>query len=161
MDGRKDGRTTWKQYTPTNIVCRGYNNHRKVFLTELLSNLVCWEKQKRELNRKTSPRPGNFQSEPPHEKTNKIICVLSEDADQPWWMPRLIWDFAGHTGHFVWVFLCGGSSNESGLSLKLSMSSFLVFSGNQKEVLFHNLILYMFYTFQLLSQLKTECHQPD
>ena len=25
----------------------------------------------------------------------------SEDTDQIWWMPRLIWGFAGHTCHFV------------------------------------------------------------
>ena len=27
----------------------------------------------------------------------------SEDSDQTWWMPRLIWVFAGCTGHFVGV----------------------------------------------------------
>ena len=66
-------------------------------------------------------------TEPQHDKTNKMTCAPSEDSDQPGqppslirvftvrmkkpWvlscpmsaqrMPRLIWIFAGGTGHFV------------------------------------------------------------
>ena len=39
--------------------------------------------------------------EPRHNKTYKMTCVFSEDSDQPGHPPNLIWDFAGHTGHFV------------------------------------------------------------
>ena len=87
-----------------------------------------------------------FWNEPPHDKTNIMICSPSEDSDELWhppslirvfavrmkahWdlsyplsdsedsvqagrMPRLIWVFAGRTGHFVgfvmrrlkWTFL--------------------------------------------------------
>ena len=39
--------------------------------------------------------------EPPHDKTNKMTCALSEDSDQTGRMPRLIRVFAGCTCHFV------------------------------------------------------------
>ena len=67
--------------------------------------------------------------EPPHDKTNRTACPRSDDwsdwadqsslcaqwvakdprflhadseySDQTWQMPRLIWVFAGHKGHFV------------------------------------------------------------
>ena len=68
-----------------------------------------------------------WHNEPPRDKTNKMVCAPSKDSDQPghppslirvfavcsmgsWGpnvsscgqrMPRLIWVFAGHTGHFV------------------------------------------------------------
>ena len=32
--------------------------------------------------------------EPPHDKTNKMECVPSEDSDQPWHLPSLIRVFA-------------------------------------------------------------------
>ena len=35
--------------------------------------------------------------EPPHDKTNKMVCVPSDDSDQTGQMSRLIWVFAGHT----------------------------------------------------------------
>ena len=35
--------------------------------------------------------------EPPHDKTNKMICVPSEDSDQPGHPPSLIRVFAEHS----------------------------------------------------------------
>ena len=35
--------------------------------------------------------------EPPHDKTNKMACVPSEDSDQPGHSPSLIRDFAVHS----------------------------------------------------------------
>ena len=34
-------------------------------------------------------------------KDPRFLHADSEDSDQTGWMPRLIWVFAGHTGHFV------------------------------------------------------------
>ena len=69
---------------------------------------------------------GSLLCERPYDQTNKTTSAPSEDSDQPghppslirvfavrmkkhwvlsyplwWWMPWLIWDFAGRTGHFV------------------------------------------------------------
>ena len=45
----------------------------------------------------------------------------SEDSDQIWRMPRLIWVFAGHTGHFVGFVM--KRLNYSGLKLSLQYLS--------------------------------------
>ena len=37
-----------------------------------------------------------LRNEPPHDKTNKMPCVPSEDSDQPGHPPSLIRDFAVH-----------------------------------------------------------------
>ena len=34
-------------------------------------------------------------------KDSRFLHVDSDDSDQTGWMPRLIWDFSGHTCHFV------------------------------------------------------------
>ena len=36
------------------------------------------------------PYPGIVENEPPHDKTNKMTCVPSEDSDQPGNLPSLI-----------------------------------------------------------------------
>ena len=46
--------------------------------------------------------------EPQHDKTNKVACAPSKDADQTGRMPRLIWVFAGRT-LILLVLSCRGS----------------------------------------------------
>ena len=94
-------------------------------------------------------------NEPPHDKTNKVtvcpaktqICpgwsesslcsqwlaknpsflhVDSEDSDQPGWMPRLIWVFAGRTVTLLCPQLrrsCGSILVSGGPSVRLSIRS--------------------------------------
>ena len=91
-------------------------------ITPTCLNVCCVGRQKT----KTSEKRLTFK--PPRDKTKKVICALSEDSDRPGpaqsfcaqWvakdpsflhadsedsdqtgrMPRLIWVFAGRTGHF-------------------------------------------------------------
>ena len=76
---------TPKIQTPENIYC----NHPKIWTKWLYHRIMCLKNADRMANK------------PPCDKTNKMICVPSEDSDQTGPMPRLIWVFPGHTCHFV------------------------------------------------------------
>ena len=48
---------------------------------------------------------GNAEYEPPHDKTNKMVCVPSEDSDQPGRPPSLISVFAVRLNeHWVLIY---------------------------------------------------------
>ena len=89
-------------------------------------------------------------SEPPHDKTNKMVCAPSEDSDQPGHPPslirvftvrtkkpcflsyplsaqqRLIWVFAGNK-IILLVLSCGGSSGTYTTVLSLSFVFLMIF----------------------------------
>ena len=78
-----------------------YADANKQFLT-LNLNIFCHQKISLSGTPISLPKIADL----PIWAQEKITCMVdSEDADQTWQMPRLIWVFVGHTGHFIMRWL--------------------------------------------------------
>ena len=77
---------------------------RWLYLNRLMTKPTKWLCAQRRLKTNLGNRPvwsesllcAQWVAEDP-----SFLHVGSEDSDQTGWTPRLIWDFAGQTGHFV------------------------------------------------------------